>query len=243
MSSSSAPSDSAKAASSTPPVAGAVPPAAAPKKRAKRAPAADGATPPTAKRPKKAEVAADGSAPPKKTSSRKKAKETEEQEDQVVEQSEQNRRLAQIEAEEQEMKSKDQDEENDADTWKDSAFKQSTDSIKLYDEKLKVLYSKMTAEQQERYSKFRSSGISENEFADEVMKPLGLQASAETCTVMRAIGKMFIGELVDTAISVMQEWGDQGPIRPVHLREAYRRIEASGSIPTAPTSLKFGHMR
>ena len=56
----------------------------------------------------------------------------------------------------------------------------------------------MTAEQQERYSKFRSSGISENEFADEVMKPLGLQASAETCTVMRAIGKMFIGELVDT---------------------------------------------
>lgn len=124
----------------------------------------------------------------------------------------------------------------------------------------------MTAEQQERYSKFRSSGISETEFADEVMKPLGLQASSETCTVMRAIGKMFIGELVDTgtnrknilfmstisriltlnqivAITIMQEWGDVGPVRPIHLREAYRRIEAAGKMPTSPATRKFGEMR
>jgi len=61
----------------------------------------------------------------------------------------------------------------------------------------------MNPEQQERYARFRASGISEAEFTDEVLKPLGLHASTETTTVMRAIGKLFIGELVDQGSSVL----------------------------------------
>jgi hypothetical protein len=129
----------------------------------------------------------------------------------------------------------------------------------------------MTPEQQERYSKFRASGISDTEFSDEVLKPLGLHASTETSTVMRAIGKLFIGELIDAGMgnlkrkpyifastsfasltlcsslvaaqTVMQEWNDVGPIRPVHLREAYQRMEEHGGLPNAPKTQKFGLRR
>jgi transcription initiation factor TFIID subunit 11 len=42
--------------------------------------------------------------------------------------------------------------------------------------------------------------------------------------VLIAIGKLFVGEIVEKSLQVMAERGDEGPIRPVHLREAYRRL-------------------
>lgn len=45
------------------------------------------------------------------------------------------------------------------------------------------------------------------------------------------------------AIQVMQEWGDVGNVRPVHLREAHRQIEAAGELPNAPKTLRFGRPR
>jgi transcription initiation factor TFIID subunit 11 len=41
--------------------------------------------------------------------------------------------------------------------------------------------------------------------------------------IISGCAKMFIGEMVESAIEVMAEWGDTGSIRPKHLREAYRR--------------------
>ena len=37
------------------------------------------------------------------------------------------------------------------------------------------------------------------------------------------------------ARTVMEEWDESGPIRPRHLREAYRRMQLKGKIPSAAT--------
>lgn len=55
----------------------------------------------------------------------------------------------------------------------------------------------MTPEQKERYTKYRGSGLSENEVKEHILEPLRLHASTEATTVLRAIGKVFVGELMD----------------------------------------------
>lgn len=64
--------------------------------------------------------------------------------------------------------------------------------------------------------------------------------------VMGGITKIFVGEIIETGIliqlriynllpitakSVMDEWTEQGPVRPRHIREAYRRLKVAGKIP------------
>jgi transcription initiation factor TFIID subunit 11 len=40
------------------------------------------------------------------------------------------------------------------------------------------------------------------------------------------VGKLFVGEMVEGALDVMDERQESGPIMPVHLREAFRRYQS-----------------
>ncbi|TKY53728.1 Transcription initiation factor TFIID subunit 11b [Spatholobus suberectus] len=48
--------------------------------------------------------------------------------------------------------------------------------------------------------------------------------------VVSSIAKMFVREVVETARIVMEERKESGPIRPCHLREAYRRLKLEGKV-------------
>lgn len=43
---------------------------------------------------------------------------------------------------------------------------------------------------------------------------------------------MFTGEIIELALQIQRQWGDEGPLLPDHLREAWRRykIERQGAI-------------
>jgi transcription initiation factor TFIID subunit 11 len=43
--------------------------------------------------------------------------------------------------------------------------------------------------------------------------------------VVSGVGKVFVGEMVESALDIMDERGDTGPIQPEHLREAFRRYQ------------------
>lgn len=67
----------------------------------------------------------------------------------------------------------------------------------------------MTPEQKERYTKYRGSGITEAEIKDQILEPLRLHASSEATTVLRAIGKVFVGELMDRGTFQTNKQTDQ----------------------------------
>lgn len=98
--------------------------------------------------------------------------------------------------------------------------------------KMQSILSQFTEGQMSRYESFRRSG-----FQKSVMKRLlgsitgSNKISMPMTIVVSGIAKIFVGELVETAKVVMTERKETGPIRPCHIREAYRRLKLEGKIP------------
>lgn len=88
-------------------------------------------------------------------------------------------------------------------------------------------YSVITAlnyEEQQRYKAFREAGFKRN-----MMKRLCLETINQSCNpkfiiAMCGLAKVFVGELVEEAVIVQKEMNDDGPLKPVHIHEGYRRL-------------------
>ncbi|CAL4955149.1 unnamed protein product [Urochloa decumbens] len=98
--------------------------------------------------------------------------------------------------------------------------------------KMNAILSQFTEEQMNRYESFRRSGFQKSNMKRLLTSITGSQKiSIPTSIVVSGIAKMFVGELIETARIVMTERKDSGPIRPCHIREAYRRLKLEGKIP------------
>eukprot|EP00850_Spirogloea_muscicola_P008287 SM000044S15934 [mRNA] locus=s44:157888:158803:+ [translate_table: standard] len=97
--------------------------------------------------------------------------------------------------------------------------------------RMQAVLSKFTPEQMNRYECFRRSGFQRANMKRLVQAVAGTNVNLQVAIVMSGIAKMFVGELVETGRIVMSERGESGPIRPCHIREAYRRLRCSGKMP------------
>ncbi|KAG8379299.1 hypothetical protein BUALT_Bualt07G0074000 [Buddleja alternifolia] len=98
--------------------------------------------------------------------------------------------------------------------------------------KMQEILAHFTEEQMSRYESFRRSGFQKSNMKRLLTSITGsAKISVPMTIVVSGIAKMFVGELVETARVVMAERRDTGPIRPCHIREAYRRLKADGKIP------------
>lgn len=109
--------------------------------------------------------------------------------------------------------------------------KQKEDMTKMVGEIMKHF----TPDQQNRYECYRRSAFGKNAIKRLMQSVTGNNVSHKTSIVMAGVTKIFVGEIVETARTVMEEWKETGPIRPRHLREAYRRQQAKGKIPSSAT--------
>ncbi|CAM8935801.1 unnamed protein product [Rhodiola kirilowii] len=98
--------------------------------------------------------------------------------------------------------------------------------------KMQAILSQFTEEQMNRYESFRRSGFQKSNMKKLLASITGNQKIPSPIQiVVCGIAKIFVGELVEAARIVMTERNESGPIRPCHMREAYRRLKLEGKIP------------
>lgn len=129
-------------------------------------------------------------------------------------------------AAEEPHKSKDEEDENmDVELGK----YQSGDPDKI--DKFTTVLAQLTPDQMNRYESFRRAGFQKANMRRVLQSIAGCPISIPMTIVMSGIAKMFVGELVETGRMVMTERNERGPIRPCHIREAYRRLKLEGKVP------------
>ncbi|KAF9120640.1 transcription initiation factor TFIID subunit 11 [Linnemannia schmuckeri] len=92
-------------------------------------------------------------------------------------------------------------------------------------DELKALLDCFSDEQLQRYEVYRRSVLGRSTVKKLVGTILNQQVTQTMAFVVAGFCKVFVGEMVEKAREVMEDWGETGPIRPEHLREAQRRYK------------------
>ncbi|CAD6208195.1 GSCOCG00010448001-RA-CDS [Cotesia congregata] len=106
-------------------------------------------------------------------------------------------------------------------------------------EKMQVLVSNFTEDQLDRYEMFRRAAFPKAAIKRIMQTITGCSVSQNVVIAMSGIAKVFVGEIVEKALDVMEEYNDSGPVQPKHLREAVRRLRLQGQIPIGRSRKTF----
>ncbi|KAI8144346.1 hTAFII28-like protein conserved region-domain-containing protein [Fennellomyces sp. T-0311] len=97
-------------------------------------------------------------------------------------------------------------------------------------EDMKLLLENFSNEQLQRYEGYRRSALNRTNVRRLVSQVLNQQCSQTMAIVVAGFSKVYVGEIVEKAREVMEEWGHTGAIRPEHLREAHRRYKQEQNV-------------
>lgn len=85
-----------------------------------------------------------------------------------------------------------------------------------------------------RYEQYRRSDLKTPKIRKVLaaLNPSFQKVSEQYIIALKGLAKMFVGDVTEKALEVKKERGDKGPLLPVHLREAYRRLRVTGVFPS-----------
>mmetsp|Transcript_20290 Transcript_20290/g.24250 ORF Transcript_20290/g.24250 Transcript_20290/m.24250 type:complete len:219 (-) Transcript_20290:415-1071(-) len=102
-------------------------------------------------------------------------------------------------------------------------------------ERMQAILEQLSPEQMDRYECYRRSLLARPSVKRLMQSMIGSSPSnpisPQMVIVMCGLAKLYVGDLVEGGRTIMAERNETGPLRPIHLREAYRRLSQSGSVP------------
>ncbi|KAG0285762.1 transcription initiation factor TFIID subunit 11 [Linnemannia gamsii] len=122
-----------------------------------------------------------------------------------------------------EGKDEDDDDHEEEPEYTEYEWNQEASSRGRSKDELKALLDCFSDEQLQRYEVYRRSVLSRPTVKKLVGTILNQQVTQTMAFVVAGFCKVFVGEMVEKAREVMEDWGETGAIRPEHLREAQRR--------------------
>ncbi|KAI0563393.1 Histone-fold protein [Gracilaria domingensis] len=94
--------------------------------------------------------------------------------------------------------------------------------------------SNLTPAQLRRYEQYRRSDLKSMKVRKVLtaLNPMMQKASDQYVIAIKGLSKLFVGDVVETALEVRKERGETGALTPRQIREAYRRLRRAGAVPT-----------
>jgi len=108
--------------------------------------------------------------------------------------------------------------ENDSLYTQESAYKQKDDTTLHYQ------ISQMSAEDLQRYESFRRSNLPKTTMKKFISSVIGQAVNPNIIIGVCGLSKVFMGEMVREAKKAQAAAGQDGPLLPVHIHEAYRQL-------------------
>ncbi|VDP60446.1 unnamed protein product [Schistosoma mattheei] len=103
-----------------------------------------------------------------------------------------------------------------------SALLQEKEARKIEDRKLLALLAHFDEEQLNRFETFRRATFTKAVVRRLIQSVVPCSVSQNVVIAMAGLTKVFIGELVEEALNYKEKLGENGPLKPKHIREAYR---------------------
>lgn len=99
-------------------------------------------------------------------------------------------------------------------------------------EAIKQLLDTFDDSQSHRYEAYRRAHFSKASIKKTVQNITGNQVTSSVSIIIAGVSKVFVGEIIELALEVMEERNEEPPLRPAHLREALERYrEVKNRVP------------
>lgn len=97
-------------------------------------------------------------------------------------------------------------------------------------ENMKVLVSSFSDKQFDQYEIFRRAAFPRSRIRTLMQNVCGSTVPPSAVIAMAGMAKVYVGEVVEEACEARERLGEEGPLRPKHIREAARQLRKKDAI-------------
>lgn len=121
----------------------------------------------------------------------------------------------------------------------DQAEDNAKDEHKEQIERMQLLVSAFSNDQEDQYEIFRRSTFPKSTIRKLMQSVCSGSVPQNAVIAMAGVAKVYVGEIVEAACQARDAMNEEGPLQPKHIREATRKLRQLGKIPNSRHKRQF----